>query len=142
MAFSTPFGIRDLTTAAMAAAMAVLLGYLKIYRLPQGGSITLETVPILFVALLRGARLGIFAGLITGCLKLLLGPFIVHPVQLLLDYPLPFALLGLSAILPRFPRIGILLGNSVRFLSHFVSGIVFFGSFVPEGMSIWRYSAL
>ena len=142
MAFSTRFGIRDLTTAAMAAAMAVLLGYLKIYRLPQGGSITLETVPIIFVALLRSARLGLFAGFITGGLKLLFGPFIVHPVQLLLDYPFPFALLGFSAVLPRTPRIGVLLGNLARWFSHFTSGVVFFGSYAPEGISVWRYSAL
>jgi len=139
---SARFGIRDLTASSAAAALAVVLGYMKIYRLPQGGSITLETVPILFVALWLGVRPGALAGALTGVLKLLLDPYIIHPIQILLDYPLPFALLAFSALFPHFPRTGILVGNGARWLSHFVSGVVFFGSFAPEGVAVWRYSAV
>ncbi len=142
MASSSHPGVRGLTAVAATAALALILGYIKLYRLPQGGSITLEAVPILFLALWQGIRPGILAGLLTGILKLLFGPFIVHPVQLLLDYPLPFALLGLSAATPRAPRTGVLLGSLARWFSHFTSGIVFFGSYAPEGVSVWRYSAL
>jgi thiamine transporter ThiT len=34
---------RAITAVAAATALALVLGYLKLYRLPQGGSITLET---------------------------------------------------------------------------------------------------
>ena len=127
---------------AAAAALATVLGYLKLYRLPQGGSITLETVPILFLAQWKGMRPGIAAGLITGLLKLILDPFIIHPVQILLDYPIPFACLGLAAMPLRFPRMGILFANLLRLLCHFVSGAVFFASYAPQGVSVWKYSAL
>ncbi|MDA0746610.1 MAG: energy-coupled thiamine transporter ThiT, partial [bacterium] len=118
MTTSARMDIRNLTALAAAAALAIFLGYLKLYRMPQGGSITLEAVPILFVALWRGPRTGILAGLFTGVLKLMLDPFIVHPVQVLLDYPLPFFCLGLVAYLPRFPRLGILLASTARWASH------------------------
>jgi len=127
---------------AAAAALATVLGFLKLYRLPQGGSITLEAVPILFLARWKGMRPGIVAGLLAGFLKLILDPFIIHPVQILLDYPIPFACLGLAAVPHRFPRVGILLANLSRFLCHFASGALFFASYAPEGVSVWKYSAL
>ena len=145
MALSSRLSIRDLTTIATGAALAFVLGFIGKalpLRLPQGGSITLETIPILVVALRWGVRVGLPTGLLTGLLKLLLDAYIVHPVQLILDYPLPFALLGLSALCPAPPWRGILLGNIARFASHFASGVIFFGSFAPEGIGVWRYSAL
>ncbi len=137
--------LRNLTTVAMAAALAVVLGLIGKalpLQLPQGGSITLETVPIFFVAFWGGWRLGVFTGLIDGILQLFLGAFIVHPIQVLLDYPLPFALIGLSGLLPKYPRIGILFGSLMCWGSHVISGVVFFSQYAPEGTPVWLYSAL
>jgi len=133
---------RELAAAAMGAALAVVLGYLKLYRMPQGGSITLETVPILLVCLRWGAPAGLLSGALTGVLKLLLDPFVVHPLQALLDYPLAFAALGISAV--RFPRPwpGIVLGQLGRLFCHVVSGVVFFASYAPEGVPVLKYSVL
>ena len=64
--------VRDLTAVGMAASLAVMLGYLmRPVRLPQGGSITLETIPLLYVALWRGPRLGVSAGLLCSVLALM-----------------------------------------------------------------------
>ncbi len=133
---------RAITAVAAATALALVLGYLKLYRLPQGGSITLETVPVLLLALWRGPRLGVLCGCLTGVLKLVLDPFVVHPVQIFLDYPLPFALLGLAGLTRGHPRLGILLGSLGRWLSHVLSGAVFFAHYAPEGLSVWHYSVL
>ena len=134
--------VRCFTFVAAASALAIVLGYFKLYRLPQGGSITLETVPILFITLWMGVRTGIFAGLLTGLLKLILDPFIIHPIQILLDYPIPFACLALSAYPDSLPRLGIILGNAARFTCHLVSGVIFFSSYAPEGSNVWYYSAI
>jgi thiamine transporter len=133
---------RSYTFVAAAAALAIVLGYFKLYRLPQGGSITLETVPILFIALWKGPRTGIQAGIVAGLLKLILDPFIIHPVQILLDYPIPFACLGCAAFSSALPRLGIVLGNTLRFACHLISGVVFFSSYAPDGSSVWYYSAM
>lgn len=141
MAFQT----RDITFCGMAAALAVVLGMVgKVLplQLPQGGSITLETLPILFMAFWGGWRLGVLTGLLDGVLQLLLGAFIFHPVQVVLDYPLPFALLGLSGLFAPYVRVGIVVACLLRWCSHFVSGYVFFAEYAPEGTPVWLYSAL
>ncbi|HAA77549.1 TPA: energy-coupled thiamine transporter ThiT [Candidatus Latescibacteria bacterium] len=135
--------LHDLTAIGTGAALAIVLGLvcktLPLPRLPYGGSITLESIPILYVAFWRGWRPGVQAGILCGLLQLLLDAHIYHPIQVILDYPLAFGLLGLSALLPmQIP--GIILGAFLRYLSHVTSGIVFFGAYAPEGTSAWAYS--
>ncbi len=132
------FTVRDLTAAGAAAGLALILGYLRLYRLPQGGSITLATVPILYLALWRGPRVGALAGLMCGLLNLI-GGYVIHPVQLIMDYPLPFALLGLAGLSRSLPRVGILVANALRCACHVGSGMLFFASYAPEGMPVWHY---
>lgn len=134
-----------MTFCGVAAALAVVLGMVgKILplQLPQGGSITLETLPILFMAYWSGWRLGVLTGFLDGILQLVFGAFIFHPIQVVLDYPLPFALLGLAGLLPGQIRLGILLVSLLRWCSHFVSGYVFFAEYAPEGTPVWMYAAL
>lgn len=136
--------LRDLTAIGTGAALAIVLGVickaLPLPRLPYGGSVTLESVPILYVALWRGWRAGVWAGGLCGLLQLMLDAHIYHPVQVALDYPVAFALLGFAGI-PVPALAGILVGCALRFLSHFTSGIVFFSAYAPEGTSVWAYSA-
>ena len=135
--------LRDLTAIGTGAALAIVLGLickaLPLPRLPYGGSITLESIPILYVALWRGWRPGVQTGILCGLLQLLLDAHIYHPIQILLDYPIAFGLLGFSGIaIGTVP--GILLGCFFRFIAHVTSGIVFFAAYAPEGTSVWAYS--
>ncbi len=88
-----------LSEAAVSIALAGALNFIKIYALPQGGSITAGAmIPILWFALRRGLRWGIFAGVVFGFV-VMLNPvdfFVVNPAQLILDYPIAFGLLGLA----------------------------------------------
>lgn len=136
---------RDVTFCGMAAALAIVLGMVgKVLplQLPQGGSITLETLPIFFMAFWGGWRLGVLTGLLDGVLQLFLGAFIFHPIQVILDYPLPFAVLGLAGFWPQHIRLGILGVSLIRWVLHWVSGMVFFAEYAPEGTPVWLYSAL
>lgn len=126
----------------MAAALGVILSLIKVYRLPQGGSVTATTLPVLFLAVWRGPKAGAAAGLVLGLLKLTLGPIIVHPAQVLFDYLIPFALLGVAGFLPRYPAMGVLVGSLCRGASHTFSGAIFFASYAPPGMNVWKYSVL
>lgn len=133
---------RVLVESALAAALTVALSYVRLWHMPQGGSITLENVPIIALALLRGPRAGVGAGAVAGLIQLLLGGYVVHPAQALLDYPLAFGALGLSGFLNKPAWGGVLLGSFARFLCHMLSGVVFFASYAPEGTNIWAYSAI
>ena len=149
--------VRLCSEGAFAVALAVLLGLFKIPlpHLLYGGTVSLEALPILVVGFRRGGRVGAVAGALYGVVDFLLYPVIVHPLQVGLDYPVAFGLLGgvgggvghrsigHSGQRTRlWIAAGILCGNSARFLAHFLSGIVFFASYAPEGQPVWLYSLL
>lgn len=128
------------TEVGVAVALAAVLSLIRVFRMPQGGSISLEMVPIFYVALRRGGGTGVLAGLVLGMVKLVLEPYVVHPLQFLMDYPLAFAALGLAGFFPGAPLVGVLVGGAARFLLHVLSGVVFFASYAPEGSNVWVYS--
>lgn len=132
--------VQTLVEVSLAAAVALVLSLLPVWRMPQGGSVSLAMIPIFVIALRRGTKAGFVAGGLLGVLKLLFGAFMLHPVQVILDYPLPFALLGLAGLFPAKPFLGIILGSCGRFVSHVLAGVVFFAAYAPEGVSPLVYS--
>ena len=73
---------------------------------------------------------------------MVLDGWVYHPMGMVLDYPLAFGVLGLAAFFKKSPLIGVVVALALRFLSHFISGVIFFGMYAPEGMSPIVYSAL
>tara|TARA_B100000749_G_C18358443_1_gene436412 strand:+ start:410 stop:952 length:543 start_codon:yes stop_codon:yes gene_type:complete len=140
-----------LSEAIMMISLSAMLHYVKLFSLPQGGSVTLGSmVPILLFALRRGVKPGIFAGFILGFVALIQNPFIYNPIQVFLDYPFAFASLGLSGVFVKNysdsnllkPILGIILAIFTRLFFHVISGIIFFSEFVPEGMNPIIYSLI
>lgn len=126
----------------VALAGALSLVSHSFFSLPQGGSINVGMVPIFWLALRRGPKVGIFAGAVFGVVDLAIEPFVVHPVQFILDYPLPFACLGLAGFFQKLPVVGVIVGVTGRFVCHFISGVVYFANYAPAGMSPIVYSAI
>jgi thiamine transporter len=135
---------RVLTEAALAVALAFVLGFVVLFKMPFGGSVSLEMIPLILLALRQGWKVGIVAGAAYGLLDLAIDPYVVHPVQLLLDYPLAFGVLGLAGLFKPTVK-GAVMGATVavlaRFVCHFLSGVIFFASYAPEGMNPLFYSA-
>jgi len=135
---------RVLTEAALTIALAFVLGLIKVFQMPFGGSISLEMIPLILLALRQGAPVGIIAGTAYGLLNLAVEPFIVHPIQVIFDYPLAFGVLGLAGLFPPTVRgaiVGAIVAVLARFVCHFVSGVVFFASYAPDGWNPLIYSA-
>jgi thiamine transporter len=135
---------RVLTEAALAVALSFVLGLVVLFKMPFGGAVSLEMIPLILLALRQGWKVGVVAGATYGLLDLLIDPFMLHPVQVLLDYPLAFGALGLAGFFRPTVR-GAIVGTTVavlaRFACHFVSGVVFFASYAPEGWNTYLYSA-
>src|ERR671912_1639453 len=135
---------RVLTEAALAVALSFVLGFVVLFRMPFGGSVSLEMIPLIILALRQGWKVGVVAGAAFGLLYLAIDFYVVHPVQLILDYPLAFGALGLAGLFKPTVQ-GAILGAAVavlaRFSCHFLSGVVFFASFAPEGFNPYLYSA-
>ncbi len=128
----------------VAIALAAVLHMVKLWEMPQGGSITLGTmVPIFIISLRRGPAVGVITGALYGLLEggiISGGKYFYHPVQVILDYPLAFGLLGLAGFFPKHPAFGVSVAALARYASHVVSGAVFFAQYAPKGQPIWLYA--
>lgn len=135
------FSAKIIAEIGLFVALATVLSNIKIFQLPQGGSVTAASmVPILWLALRRGPKVGLFAAIVYGFVQVAFDPYIVNPAQLLLDYPVAFGLLGVAGFFQNRPYIGVTLGIIGRFVAHFFSGIIFFAEFADGNPVI--YSAI
>ena len=134
--------LRIMVEVALLVAAAVLLSLLKIPSAAFGGSISLDMLPIFILAFRHGGKTGMLGGALLGIIKLLISPYIIHPVQLLLDYPVPFMVLGVAGfgLLRRRRLLGVAVGSLLRYITHVVAGVVFFAEYAPEGTPALLYS--
>lgn len=134
---------RKLTEIAVAIALAVVCSFIKVWEMPQGGSIALTMIPILLIAFRCGVVAGVVTGALYGLLSMAIAGVIYHPMSILLDYVLAFGLIGLAGLFPKKIS-GIIAGTCVgvggRFISSLLSGAVLFASYAPEGQNPWVYS--
>ncbi len=135
---------RVLAEIAIFVALATALSFIIIFQLPQGGSITLASmVPIIWLALRRGPKIGLTAGFVYGLVQLIVMPQIYFLPQVLLDYPLAFGCLGLAGFFQkRWALAGVAVAITGRFIMHLISGALFFASYAPEGVNPWVYSGI
>ena len=147
-----------ITEVALAIALAAVLNVLQL-RLPinfMGGSISLAMLPIALVALRRGPLSGMVVGTAFGCIDLLIEPLILMPIQVILDYPLPYLLFGFGVgcysklynkyanrsgqgAIGRFLAqgsfiiiIAVILGGILRLIPHTLSGVFFFSEYAGD----------
>lgn len=146
------FDSRCIATAGICVALSFALSYIKLFEMPQGGSVTLlSMLPIMLFSYIYGMKKGLLVGVIYGLLQAVQDPYIIHPAQFLLDYPMAFALTGFAGILTytklfknspqvRF-SISAILGGTFRFISHVLAGTFAFGAYsLDSGLSPFVYS--
>jgi thiamine transporter len=132
-----------LAEIAIFVALATALSFIIVYTLPQGGAITAGSmVPILWLALRRGWKIGIVAGVLYGIVQLIILPYAYNPLQTLLDYPLAFGCLGLAGFFRKWPVVGVIVGITGRFVMHFLSGAYYFAAIYAPTVNPYVYSAI
>ena len=128
---------------AVSVSLAFICSFIRIWQMPQGGSVALTMVPLLLVSYRRGAVSGMVAGAIYGVISLIIAGVIYHPMSILLDYILAFGVLGIAGFFKKNVK-GILCGTIVavagRFVFSTISGAVIFAEFAPAGQNPWVYS--
>lgn len=148
--------IRVTIEIAIFIALAIVLDQIVLFRMPQGGSISLGMLPIIVIALRRGAGVGITTGFLTGLLSFMLGGFFVNIFQMLLDYPLAIAVIGLAGIYSKTfqaqlsagqlnkaslsASFATLIAGLAELVPHTIAGVVFYASFAPQNQSVFIYS--
>jgi len=188
----TTFQTKVLAEIIVFSALSAALYTLRPFSLPYGGSITLGSmVPVMWLSLRRGMRVGFIAGAIFGLTALVIDvmllPYspITNPVQVILEYPIAFGVLGLPGLLRNPPivvreiyaqidemkkrlkseaenltqlskrvavleneilsvraLVGVGVGVFIKFLLHFIAGIIFWAYTVPEGWNPVVWSAV
>ncbi len=128
------FDTRCLTMAGVCVSLSFVLSYIKLFDPPTGGSITLASLlPVMIFAYVYGVKKGLLIGFIYGILQAVQEPWLVHPAQFLLDYPVAFSFVGLAGVLNNFNlfknlhwlrfSIGAILGVLFRFVSSVIAGV-------------------
>lgn len=141
---------RSLAHAALCIALSYVLSCIRLYRFSFGGSITLlSMLPIAMCAMAQGPARGFVIGCAYGLLQLIQDFYVSHPMQLIMDYPLAFAMLGLAGLAKYLPiperaklPTGVVIAAAGRYLMHVISGAVFFGSYAAPGQTALAYSLI
>ncbi len=136
---------RVMADIAISVAIAVVCSFIKLWEMPQGGSVSLTMIPLLLISIRRGCAAGTIAGGIYGLLSMLLSGVVYHPASIVLDYLLAYGLLGIAGFFGKNLK-GIIAGSCAgvagRFVSSLVSGAVLFAEYAPEGQNPWIYSLI
>ena len=131
------FTTKSIAYAAICVALSFALSFLTLVRLPQDGSITLVSLlPLMLYSQMFGVRKGVIVCFIYGLLQAIQSPYILHPGQFLLDYPIAYAMIGFTSIFTQggikgkkgilLFALGAIFAVTMRYLSHFVSGVFAF----------------
>lgn len=141
---------RMLAEAGIMIALALVLGLIKPYELPNGGSISLEMLPLFLFCVRWGVGPGLVACTAFGILQVFVQGAVGYGwVSIILDYivaPIPIALTGLGKGKPGGIYWGSVLGAAGRFMVHFISGVTVYRILAPTelmGMVFdnpWLYS--
>ena len=135
---------RKLVEGAVMVAMATVLSYIRVFKLPWGGSITLlSMLPIVIYSIRWGLKDGFLVSFVFALIQFFQGigdglfGWGLTPGMLIaciiLDYLGAFTVLGIAGILRKNGKSGALIGIAIaivlRFVFHVCSGVVIWHSF-------------
>lgn len=149
---------RIMVECGLMVAAATVLSYIPIFRMPWGGSVTLcSMMPLVVGSFRHGPKWGVATGAVNGLIQMLLTfENVMYCTTIwamagciLLDYVLAFSAMGTACVFGkgianRAWRIGVgtLAAGFLRYLCSFLSGILIWGGYAPEGTPVWIYSLL
>ena len=155
--------LSTLTECAIMLALSFALSCAKLFEMPMGGSVTIASMlPVMLISIKYGVSVGIttsFTYSLTQLFQALASanvfPYCETPTTLVLcilfDYIVPFTVLGLSGLFHKLKvtkntelnvYIGIISTVVLRFICHFVTGVVIWGQWAPDGLGKYLYSFL
>jgi thiamine transporter len=139
--------IKRLVITAMLIALAAVLSLVKIWQMPLGGSVTLlSMLPICLISIKYGVKWGLFGAFVYSIVQIYLdlGSLMSWGMTvkiwigcILFDYIFAYTALGFAGIFKNKGAAGIIAGVTLalvlRFISHIISGTIFFDIWMPEG---------
>ena len=146
------FSTRDLAYGGICLGLAMALSYIS-FRMPHGGRATLaSSVPIMMFCFFFGFKKGMVVVVAFLAFQFIQGPWIVHFFSAVLDYVIPYMALIFFGVFSKFfanrTRLGLQatffiaagLYAFTRYLSHVLSGVIFFADNAWEGWGVFGFS--
>ncbi|MCL2070689.1 MAG: energy-coupled thiamine transporter ThiT [Oscillospiraceae bacterium] len=143
-----------LAECAIMLGLSIALSFVKVWKMPMGGSVTLlSMLPLILISVKYGIKIGLpvaflYAGFQFGVdigevMTWGMTPGAIVGMSVL-DYLIPFTGLGLAGVF-RYKKLpgwcaGIAVVMVLRFAGHFTSGIIIFGQWAPEDWNVALYS--
>ena len=138
--------VRKIAVSAMLIALGAVLILIKIWTNPWGGSVTLlSMVPIVLISVMYGVPWGLFSSFVYAMVQIAvdLAGMMSWGMDvrmwlgaIIFDYTLAYTAVGLAGVFRKKGAVGLCLGTvlalGTRFLSHFISGYIFFDVWMPE----------
>ena len=148
---------KKLTLSAVMIALASVLSLVSVYRLANGGSVTLASmVPIIVVGYLYDTKWSVLTALVYSIIQMIMGFYppptndvVSYFLVVMLDYVIAVGVLGLGGLFFKMlgkGSIAVALSGAIvvflRFVCHFLSGVIIWDVWAPEGQSVYTYSLL
>ena len=138
-----------LCEGAIMIALAEILSFLPLYKLPWGGSIDLAMFPIVLFCVRWGFGPGMLVSVAHAILQTLFeGGIAIGWESILGDFLIAYSVLGIAGLFKGKFYLATVVSCGARFLVHYVVGATIWAEYMPEqffGMTMttpWFYSAL
>ena len=124
--------VRMLTEGAVLIALSLILGQLRLYELPQGGSVSLEMLPMFLFITRWGLRNGLVGCFAFGLLQIFVeGAVSWGWVSMILDFIVAFGVMGLGGLFRGRIYPASITAALARFIVHFISGVTVYRILAP-----------
>ena len=152
--------VKAVAESAMLIALAFILSSFAVFKMPSGGSVTIGSmIPIMLVSLKYPFGWSLTVAMCYSILQMMQSFYapptdtlIYYALMIALDYVLAFSVLCLAGPIVKMLgnksalRVRLMIATVIcfglRFLCHFVSGIIIWGVYAPKGQPVWLYSLI
>ena len=141
--------VRMLTEGAVMIAVAEVLSFLPLYKMPWGGSVDLAMLPIILFCVRWGLGPGLVASFAHALLQTLFeGGIAIGWQSIVGDFLVAYTVLGFAGLFKGRFVPATVVACVLRFLVHYVVGATIWAEYMPEtffSMTMttpWIYSAL
>lgn len=142
----TKMSVKQLVFCAVAIALAYLTSYIRLWKMPYGGAVTLCSMMfICMIGYFYGLRAGLLTGFAYSILQFMQEPYVLTFIQVCCDYFLAFTALGLAGLFANRKNgmiKGYIVGVIGRGIFAVIAGYVFWSSSMPEDFPqsfAWAY---
>lgn len=138
---------RKLTYGAVCIALSFILSYIRLWKMPNGGSVTAASMlPMLAYGYMAGPLWGTITGIAYAVLQFLQDSYFLSLPQFLFDYVFPFvAISALSGVFRTKNKAfnlyaGFSLAVLTRYACHVIAGIAFWAEYAPYNPVLYSFA--